>query len=90
MNCGPFVLPEVSGEAVKEPAQLMPVDRIVRSVEVEHDLFRWLGMQRQKRFDEERLDVAAPGDDLLLARVCPETGLSLQFGGISWGKSPRR
>ena len=55
--------------AVKESAQLMAVDRIVGGVEIEHDLLRRRGMQRQKHLDEEVLDVAMPGDDFLVAAL---------------------
>src|ERR1035437_3347117 len=55
--------------AVKESAQLMAVDRIIGGVEVEHNLLRWRGMQRQKHLDEKLLDVAMSGNHLLVTAL---------------------
>ena len=55
--------------AVKEPPQLMAVDRIIRGVEVQHDLFRRHGMQTKKCFHKERFDVAMPSDHFLVAAL---------------------
>lgn len=53
---------------VEEPALLPAVDRIVRSVEVEHDLLRCPGVRLQEDIDEQRLDRRRIMADLVVAR----------------------
>jgi hypothetical protein len=54
--------------AVEEPAFLLAVERIVRGVEVEHDLLRSAFVRFEEELDEQRLDRCRAVADLVIAR----------------------
>jgi hypothetical protein len=55
--------------AVKETAQLMPVQRIVGRVQIQHDRLARLGGERQKRIDKPVFQLPMPRRDLLIAAL---------------------
>jgi len=54
--------------AVEEPALLLAVQRIIRRIEVENDLFRRALMRIQEQLDQESLDRYRIVADLVIAR----------------------
>src|SRR6202011_3691193 len=54
--------------AVKEPAFLMAVQRVVGGVEIEHDLARRIDVRGEKQLDEQRLDRRPVMAYLVIAR----------------------
>ena len=54
--------------AVEEPPLLVPVQGVVRGVQVEDDLLRWLGVRFQEQVHEQGLDGIGIVTDLVVAR----------------------
>ena len=55
--------------AVEEPALLLPVQRVVRRIQVQDDLRRRLGVRVEEQIDEQRLDRRRVMADLMETRL---------------------
>jgi len=68
---------------VEEPAPLMPMQRVVGSVEVEDDLLGRRPVRFEKEFDEQPLDGRPIVADPVIARGCPRRMLKWVQGALA-------